>query len=241
MKSFFTGLNCQWRGFRLALRTPRLLFLGLLRLAAVMALAFVAAGFILAYHQEILEALWHRPDSAWLVWLWTLVSWLLALALIGMSSIVSYLLAQVLFAVVVMDMMSRTTERMTVGEVVEPEHASFFGQLGYLVSQEIPRSVIPVCISLFIMVIGWLTPIGPIVAGVSSVVAASFLAWDNTDLLPARRMLPFKERFGMFTGNILFHIGFGLWFLIPVANILFLSFAPVGATLYHLDKAPPPS
>jgi len=33
-----------------------------------------------------------------------------------------------------------------------------------------------------------------------------------------------------------FHLGFGLWFLIPVANLLFLSFAPVGATLFHVER-----
>jgi CysZ protein len=32
-----------------------------------------------------------------------------------------------------------------------------------------------------------------------------------------------------------FHLGFGLLFLVPVLNILLLSFAPVGATLYYLE------
>jgi CysZ protein len=32
-----------------------------------------------------------------------------------------------------------------------------------------------------------------------------------------------------------FHLGFGLPFLVPILNILFLSFAPVGATLYYLE------
>jgi CysZ protein len=68
------------------------------------------------------------------------------------------------------------------------------------------------------------------------VAAGVFLAWDNTDLVPARRMMPFKERLKFLRQNLFFHIGFGLLFLVPWVNIIFLSFAPVGATLYYIDK-----
>ena len=70
----------------------------------------------------------------------------------------------------------------------------------------------------------------------SSAVAVIFLAWDNTDLIPARRLVSFGERFRILRHNLGFHLGFGLLFLIPILNILFLSFAPVGATLYYIDK-----
>ena len=49
-------------------------------------------------------------------------------------------------------------------------------------------------------------------------------------------MIPFTERMGFLRKTLLFHIGFGLLFLVPWLNILLLSFAPVGATLYHIDK-----
>jgi CysZ protein len=67
-------------------------------------------------------------------------------------------------------------------------------------------------------------------------VAAIFLAWDNTDLIPARNLQPFGRRFKALAKTPLFHLGFGLPFLVPVLNLLFLSFAPVGATLYHIDR-----
>ena len=92
-----------------------------------------------------------------------------------------------------------------------------------------------VLLTLVIMAIGWLTPLGPIMAVVSSAIAAAFLAWDNTDLIPARQLLPFGRRFRFLLKTLPFHLGFGLLFLVPFANILFLSFAPVGATLYYLD------
>jgi len=70
----------------------------------------------------------------------------------------------------------------------------------------------------------------------SPFVVVVFLAWDNTDLIPARLMIPFRDRIRHLTSTLPFHLGFGLWFLIPVLNILLLSFAPSGGTLYYLDK-----
>ncbi|MCD6293833.1 MAG: hypothetical protein J7M20_02680, partial [Deltaproteobacteria bacterium] len=79
-------------------------------------------------------------------------------------------------------------------------------------------------------------PLGPFITILSSGITAIFLAWDNTDLIPARRMSPFASRFRFLLGTLPFHLGFGILFLIPGLNLLLLSFAPVGATLYHLEK-----
>jgi CysZ protein len=89
---------------------------------------------------------------------------------------------------------------------------------------------------LMLMVLGWFILLGPVMVFVASGMAIVFLAWDNTDLIPARRLVPFKDRFRFLLRTILLHLGFGLPFLIPGLNILFLSFSPVGATLYYLDK-----
>jgi CysZ protein len=85
------------------------------------------------------------------------------------------------------------------------------------------------------MILGWLTPLGPALTLITSGVAVIFLTWDNTDLVPARRLQPFSERFRFLLQTLPFHLGFGLLFLVPVLNILLLSFAPVGATLYYLE------
>jgi CysZ protein len=122
------------------------------------------------------------------------------------------------------------------GEEPEPEKVSVMRQLSYLVKQEMPRTILPVLVTLLLMVLGWLTPLGPVLAILSSVIVVIFLAWDNTDLVPARRFDPFKQRFKSLLKSLTFHLGFGLLFLIPLFNILFLSFAPVGATLYFIDK-----
>jgi CysZ protein len=176
------------------------------------------------------------PESSWLVWLWHLLSWLLSAVLVGISAVFSYLVSQILFSVVIMDLMSRITEKAVSGEVQVPSEIPVWQQFLFLIRQEIPRAILPVLLTLLLIIVGWLTPLGPVVTVVSSAIAVIFLAWDNTDLIPARRLVCFSERFRGLRRTLLFHLGFGLLFLIPLLNILFLSFAPVGATLYYLDK-----
>jgi CysZ protein len=229
------GITYNIRGLWLGLKTPKLLFWGLVRFFMVIAITIISATVILSYHQEILNLIWSKPASAWIIWLWHMFSWLLSFILVGVSAVISYLVSQILFSVIIMDHMSRITEIKMTGNVKEPEKMPMIKLFLYLIRQEIPRTIIPVMISLILMM-GGLTPIGPVLAILSSCIAAVFLAWDNTDLLPARRLFTFKERFGFLKKNILFHLGFGLPFLIPVLNLLFLSFAPVGATIYQLDK-----
>jgi len=229
------GITYNIRGLWLGIKTPKLLFWGLVRFFMVIFITIISATFILSYHQEILNLMWNKPESAWIIWLWHVFSWLLSFILVGVSAIISYLVSQILFSVIIMDHMSRITEIKMTGKVKEPEKMPMIKLFLYLIRQEIPRTIIPVMISLLLM-LGGLTPIGPVLAVLSSCIAAVFLAWDNTDLLPARHLFTFKKRFNFLTKNILFHLGFGLLFLIPVLNLLFLSFAPVGATIYQLDK-----
>lgn len=234
--NFFSGIQYNLRGLTLSLRNPKLLLLGLVRFFVVIFITIAAASFILAYHKEILDYIWARPDSRWIQWMWYLLSWLLSAVLVGLSAVVSYLLSQILFSVFIMDLMSRITEKKMTGAIRAPVDATIWRQFLFLIKQEIPRATIPVLLTLLLMVLGWLTPLGPVIAVLSSAVAAVFLSWDNTDLVPARRLVPFGERFRILKRNLSFHLGFGLPFLIPILNIVFLAFAPVGATLYYIDK-----
>ena len=230
------GMIYNIRGCWLGIKTPKLLMLGLIRLAAVIIITIILSSLILVYHQEILSVFWTKPESRWLLWLWYLLSWMLCLFLVVLSSVFSYLISQVLFCVIIMDTMSRITERLVSGQEKAPQNMSVLKRFFYLIKQEIPRTIVPVLLSLFVMGIGWLTPLGPIFTVFSSLVAVIFLAWDNTDLVPARRRYPFKARFKFFYKNLPVHLGFGLLFLIPIASIFFLSFSPVGATLYYIKE-----
>ena len=233
---FFSGIKYNIRGVSLAMRTPSLLLLGLLRFFVVFVLTLFLSGLILYWHDEILALIWKTPEGGWLIYLWNIVAWLLSILLAVLSMVISYLIAQLLFGVFIMDYMSRITEKIILGQEVSSDQGSWLGLFVYLVRQEIPRAILPVLITLVIMLAGLFTPISPVVFILSSLTAGIFLAWDNTDLVPARRMFPFRDRIQFLRQNLLFHAGFGLLFLIPWLNILFLSFAPVGATLYYLDQ-----
>jgi CysZ protein len=231
---FIRGIKYNLQGLALAFKTPRLLFLGLLRFAVVLLIVIFSAGLVLNYHQDLLNLIWSRPESAWLIWLWVAVGWLVALLLMGLTVILSYLLSQILFSVLIMDRMSRITEKLVTGTEKSPEGVSLFQQFFFLIKQEIPRAIIPIVITLVFMLLGWLTPFGPVTTLLASGAAIVFLAWDATDLTPARRLRPFSERFRFLMKTLPFHLGFGLLFLVPLINILFLSFSPVGATLYYI-------
>ena len=239
MNGFFHGIRYNFRGLKFGLKTPSLLALGVTRLVIILLLTAVAIALIIARYQQITEAMWTRPESSWLIWLWYVLSWLVVLLLSGISAVVAFLVAQILFSVLIMDYMSRIVERRTVGDEVAPPAMPWFSYFFYLLKQEIPRAILPICSSLLLMVLGWLTPLAPVLTLLSPLLAGIFLAWDNTDLVPARRLVAFGERFTFLRRNFGFHLGFGLCFLIPIFNILLLSFAPVGGTLYyleHLDK-----
>ncbi len=239
--SLFSGIAYNFKGLKLGVRTPSLLLLGLIRLAVILVLTLAAVGVILAKYQEITNLIWTRPESSWIVWLWYITSWLLALLLSGISAVVAFLVAQFLFSVIIMDYMSRITERQVSGKEAKPPDMPWFTYFFYLLKQEIPRATLPVGISVTLMIFGWLTPLAPVLTVVSPLLAGIFLAWDNTDLVPARRLDPFRKRFRFLRRHLPFHLGFGLCFLIPGLNILLLSFAPVGATLFYIEQIDTPA
>lgn len=235
MTSLLRGIGYNFRGLKLGLKTPSLLALGLARLVIILLLTTAAIALILTRYQQITEALWTRPESSWLIWLWHVLSWLVALLLSGISAVIAFLVAQILFSVLIMDYMSRIAERKTAGNEIPPPAMPWYSYFFYLLKQEIPRAILPVCISLLLMVLGWLTPLAPVLTFLSPLLAGVFLAWDNTDLVPARRMVTFGERLTFLRRHFGFHLGFGLCFVIPGLNILLLSFAPIGGTLYYLE------
>jgi len=233
------GIRYNLRGLWTGLRNGRLLFWGMLRFFLVLGITILSAGLVLAYHNEIMAALWTRPESLWIAWLWHVLSWVLSLILVVLSVLISYLVSQILFSVLIMDMMSRITERLITGRVREDVQLPLFALFLFLIKQEIPRAVAPVGISLVLMLVGWFTPLGPLVVLASSCLAAVFLSWDNTDLTPARRAMPFRERWRLLLRTLPFHLGFGLPLLVPGLNILVLAFAPVGGTLYYIERVDP--
>ncbi|MCK5542429.1 MAG: EI24 domain-containing protein [Desulfobacterales bacterium] len=230
------GIQYNFKGFLMGIKNPQLLFLGILRFVVVIFLAIILSGAIFYFHSQLLNFIWKMPEAGFLMYLWKIVSWILTILLASLSTIIAYFIAQFLFCVFIMDYMSRKVENIITGKEIYPDNTSWATLFFYLIKQEIPRALIPMILTFIIMFLGFLTPFGSVIAVLSSIAATTFLAWDNTDLVPARRMYSFKKRFNYLKNNKMFHIGFGLLFLIPFFNILFLSFAPVGATLYYIEN-----
>ena len=65
----------------LGLKTPQLLILGITRLVIILIFSLIAIGIVLSKYQEITNLIWTQPESNWIVWLWHITSWLLALLL----------------------------------------------------------------------------------------------------------------------------------------------------------------
>jgi len=233
---FFSGMKYNIQGVFFAAKHPRLLWLGLLRFVIVLLLSLLFSGMVFFWHDAILSLIWQMPEKGMMVYIWHLVSWILSLLLAGVAVVVAYLAAQLFFGVFIMDYMSRVTEKIVLGREISYADTSLPSFFVYLVVQEIPRAVIPVIITLGISVLGLFTPLGPVILVLSAVTAGVFLAWDNTDLVPARKMMPFRNRLRFLGRTVWFHMGFGVLFLIPWINMVLLSFAPVGATLYHIHK-----
>jgi len=233
--NLFSGFVYNLRGLSFGIKRPKLLGLGLIRFLVIITMTVICASLVFVHRHDIVNLLWIKPERQWLLWLWFVFLWIFSLFLFGISTVLSYLVAQILFSVIIMDAMSRVTERMITGQVSQPHKAPLPKQLIHLVKQEIPRTTFPVFLTFMLMVFGWLTPLGPFLTVLLTALSVVFLAWDNTDIIPTRLLIPFKKRLQFMLKTFPFHLGFGLWFLIPGLNIIFLSFAPVGATLYYID------
>jgi CysZ protein len=159
---FFDGITTNLSGLRWAAKSPKLVALGLTRFFAMLLLAVICVILVIAYRQEAMSLLWIKPQSAWLVFIWQALSWIVSLFLLGLSAILSYLIAQILFSVVIMDIMSRVTEKLATGEVASAYQGSTWRQFIHLVTQEAPRALFPVLIVLLLTFLGLLTPLGPL-------------------------------------------------------------------------------
>ena len=190
-----SGVLYNVRGLSMGIKTGKLLFWGLIRFAVILIMTLIFATLVLMFHQDILNFIWGKPESQWFLWLWYLLSWVLSLLLIGIAVILSFIISQILFSVMVMDHMSRMTEFMITGMVKEGKKISSFELFSHLLKQEIPRTILPVVLSILLMALGLLVPFGSILMILSSGIAIIFIAWDNTDLIPARRLVPFRTRF----------------------------------------------
>lgn len=73
LKGLFSGaLSVLW-GFQKILRDPRLRTLAVIPLALTAATYLLMLGLTVYFSGEVLDLIWQKPSSAWLVWLWYVV------------------------------------------------------------------------------------------------------------------------------------------------------------------------
>jgi CysZ protein len=109
------GLIYNVRGLWFGVKHFKLLFLGFSRFTFAVLITILMVALVLTYDQAITEFVWAKPESRWILWLWHLFSWFVSLFLVALSALLAYLVAQVLFSVLIMDLMSRITEREVIG------------------------------------------------------------------------------------------------------------------------------
>ena len=131
--NLFSGIKYNLKGLSVGVKTPKLLLLGIIRFMVVIIITILSASLILVYHQEILNLMWSKPESNWVVWLWYLLSWLLSVVLVSCAIVLSYLVSQILFSVFIMDLMSRITEKKVTGSIQEPNQIPWWQQFLFLI------------------------------------------------------------------------------------------------------------
>jgi len=231
---FFYGLWCHIEALKIFKQQKSLIFWALLRFIVLIVLFVILSTIAISYNKEVLQLFWIKPENYFLLILWYILLFLTSIVLMFVAGIISYIISQVLFGVLIADHMSILTERIITGNVTNPQMN--LRHLIFLVKQEIPRTFIPLIITSAIMVFGWILPLGVVLVVASVLISCLFTAWDYTDLVPARALYSFKERFGIFKKEILGHLGFGLPFAIPFLNVVLFSIGPVSGTLFYLKK-----
>lgn len=65
--NLISGIKYNMKGLSLGLKTPKLLLLGIIRFMVVIIITILSAGLILVYHQEIINLMWSKPASHWII------------------------------------------------------------------------------------------------------------------------------------------------------------------------------
>jgi CysZ protein len=65
--NLFRGIKYNLQGLSLGLKTSKLLLLGIIRFMVVIIITILSASLILVYHQEILNLMWRKPESQWII------------------------------------------------------------------------------------------------------------------------------------------------------------------------------
>lgn len=200
----------------------------------------------LATHDRVAASLWAVPaGDAWFdhvkQWLHSVLSWLIALALVAAGAMAVALSTSVI-AAPFNDALSEAVEAIQTGKPPRPMSlARLLTDLRRTVGLELGKWLLYVAVMGPLLVISWLIP-GPgslLYAVFGSAISVLFFAVDYLDFSAARHDLSVGQRVGFIRRNFGSVIGLGssLWVLlfVPGLNLLLMPAGVAGATLLFLD------
>lgn len=235
MASFFSPIRETGRGLGTYLKGVKWLkehpgYLALLAVPTLLGMIFLVGGITVfaAFDQQVLKwILFEEPQSTWTIawFVYQLCKMLLYLAMIVFTLAASLLLMNV-FASPVYEHISLAVERDVTGQNVPG--LGFMGSLRVMLV-ELKKVVFILALSIALLLIPGLNVI-------STLVAAFLVGWDFFDYPLARRGWTFKQRLKLVGSDFWAVMGFGLWLVIPFAQIVMLPLAVAGGTMLNLES-----
>jgi uncharacterized protein involved in cysteine biosynthesis len=175
--------------------------------------------------QVLAWLLYARPEGPW----YALGLYMLCKALLYVAVIVLTLVAAMLVmniaAAPVYDRISAAVERDLTGR--EPPPLGLAGNLRVILV-ELKKVVLILGISILLLCIPGLNV-------VSTLSAAFLVGWDFFDYPVARRGWTLGQRLRLVTREFWAVLGFGLWLVIPFAQVVMVPLAVAGGTMLNLD------
>jgi len=220
------GLKTYLAGVRWLRANPRCLLL--LSLPAILGMVFlsIGAGCFAGNDVRILTfVLFSKPEDSWLMLMvYYLCKVLLYLATIIFVFVASFLIMNIV-ASPVYEYVSVAVERDLTGNDIPNQS---FKEALYVMFVELKKVALILGISLLLLIV-------PGINLLSTLVAAFLIGWDFFDYPAARRGWSFRKRIE-FVGKEFFAVlGFGLWLVIPVVQIVLVPLAVAGGTMLNLE------
>jgi uncharacterized protein involved in cysteine biosynthesis len=235
MASFFSPIRETARGFTAYLKGVKWLkehpgYIALLAVPILLGFIFLVGGITVfsAFDQQVLKwILFEEPQSAMsLAWfVYQACKMLLYIAMIVFTLAASLLLMNVI-ASPIYDHISLAVERDVLG--TDTPGLGFMDTLRVMVV-ELKKVVFILFLSALLLVVPGLNVI-------STLIAAFLVGWDFFDYPLARRGWSFRQRLRLVTSDFWAVMGFGLWLVIPFAQIVMLPLAVAGGTMLNLES-----
>ena len=228
-REFATGVEGYWRGVRWLISKPTMLLL--LLVPFTLAILAFAGGIWLFWSMG--NAWLTKLLMAWFVnwndhWAWAL-AYTVVKALMWFSILLVCLVTSIVVAGVVSspvyELISAKIERELLGEA---NHSVPLAQMPRLILGEIMKAVIVTIVPIGLMII-------PGVNLFAGFIAAFLLGWDFYDYPLARRGWSLSKRWRFVRSEFWTVLGFGIWLVIPIAQILFVPMAVAGGTILNIE------